>query len=87
MRAFKNSKSMVENNMDSKLRSIVKALSWRFIATSVTFIVAYCITGELTFAASIGLLDTIFKLALYFMHERLWEKITFGRVSRPEYEI
>ena len=73
--------------MDSKSRSIVKALSWRFIATVITFTVAYFLTGELKVAAEIGLADTIIKLSAYYFHERSWNKIPLGRLAEPEYEI
>ena len=73
--------------MESHSRTIAKALSWRFVATLITFTVAWIITRELTFAAEIGLADTIIKLGVYYFHERLWIRIKFGRLIRPEYEI
>ncbi len=73
--------------MESHSRTIAKALSWRFIATLITFTVAWIVTRELTFAAEIGLADTIIKLGAYYFHERLWIRIKFGRLIRPEYEI
>jgi uncharacterized membrane protein len=73
--------------MESHSRTIAKALSWRFIATLITFTVAWIITRELTFAAEIGLADTIIKLGAYYFHERLWIRIKFGKLIRPEYEI
>lgn len=41
--------------MESHRRSIVKALSWRIIATLVTFLVAYSLTKEAVLSISIGL--------------------------------
>ncbi len=73
--------------MESHSRTIAKALSWRFIATLITFTVAWIITRELTFAAEIGLADTIIKLGAYYFHERLWIRIQCGKLIRPEYEI
>ncbi|MBW7991795.1 MAG: DUF2061 domain-containing protein [Planctomycetes bacterium] len=73
--------------MDSHVRTIVKTLSWRFVATLITFTVAWLITGKLTFAAEIGLADTIIKLGAYYFHERLWIRMKFGKLIRPEYEI
>ena len=73
--------------MESHSRTIAKALSWRFIATLITFTVAWIVTRELTFAAEIGLADTIIKLGAYYFHERLWIRIQFGKLIRPEYEI
>ncbi len=73
--------------MESHGRTIAKALSWRFIATLITFTVAWLVTGKLTFAAEIGIADTIIKLGTYYFHERLWIRIKFGKLIRPEYEI
>ena len=65
----------------------MKALSWRVIATVVTFFVAWIITGHLTFAAEIGLADTVIKLGAYYMHERTWMRVSFGKLKTPEYQI
>ena len=73
--------------MESHTRTIAKALSWRFIATLITFTVAWLVTGKLTFAAEIGIADTIIKLGTYYFHERLWIRVKFGKLIRPEYEI
>jgi adenylylsulfate kinase len=73
--------------MESHTRTIAKALSWRIIATTITFTVAWLITRKVTFAAEIGIADTIIKLGAYYFHERFWIRIKFGKLIRPEYEI
>ena len=73
--------------METKKRSIVKALSWRFIATFITSLVVFVLTDELAFAAKIGLLDTSIKLGAYFLHERMWLRIPFGRYKPPDFQI
>ena len=73
--------------MESHIRTITKALSWRFIATLVTFTVAWLVTGKLTFAVEIGVADTLIKLGAYYFHERLWIRVKFGKLRKPEYEI
>ena len=65
----------------------MKALSWRVIATFVTFTVAWIITQELKFAAEIGLIDTFIKLGAYYLHERTWMRVKFGTLKTPEYQI
>jgi adenylylsulfate kinase len=64
---------------ESNLRSAVKTISWRFWATVTTMILVYLFTGALTIAAAIGALEIILKIILYFFHERLWDKIRFGK--------
>ena len=65
----------------------MKAFSWRFIATLVTFTVAWVVTKELKFAAEIGLADTVIKLGAYYFHERVWIGVDFGKKNPPEYQI
>ncbi len=73
--------------MESHIRTVTKALSWRFIATLVTFSVAWLVTGKLTFAVEIGVADTLIKLGAYYFQERLWIRVKFGKLRKPEYEI
>ncbi len=73
--------------MESRIRTIIKAFSWRFIATLVTFTVAWVVTKELTFAAEIGIADSLIKLGAYYFHERAWICVDFGKTKPPEYQI
>lgn len=73
--------------MESHFRSIIKALTWRAGGTVVTFAVAWILTGKFELAAKIGLLDTTIKLAAFYLHERMWMKIRFGKLKPPEYQI
>ena len=73
--------------IESHFRSIIKALSWRFLATAITFSVSWIIIGELKIAAEIGLADTVIKLGVYYTHERLWNRLSFGKMKQPEYQI
>lgn len=51
-------------------RSVVKAISWRTVGTIDTIVVSYFITGNLVMAASIGSVEVLTKMALYYFHER-----------------
>ena len=70
-------------------RSVVKAISWRTVGTLDTIIVSYFVTGSLVMAASIGTIEVITKMILYYFHERAWNKLSFGRVKPPatDYQI
>lgn len=74
---------------DKPYRSIVKAISWRAIGTFDTMLISFLITGNIKFAISIGGVELVTKMVLYFLHERLWNKIKFGRVETKniDYEI
>jgi adenylylsulfate kinase len=73
--------------MDSRLRSLGKAATWRVVATLITVSVAFGITGEVVLAATIGLVDTAVKVLAYYGHERMWNRLEAGRRQTPEYEI
>ena len=72
---------------EPRLRSIVKTLSWRVVATLITMFVAFIITGEGALALEIGIADTLIKLFAYYGHERAWAHLKFKRAEPPEYQI
>jgi uncharacterized membrane protein len=73
---------------ETRRRSVVKSISWRIFAAIITSCVVYAITGKGDFAAKVGLIDTGVKLFIYFLHERVWDRIGYGRVpSAPDYEV
>ena len=68
----------------SHIRSILKGISWRIIATTDTILVVLavtCFTGECSLenALKIGFSEVIIKLALYYIHERIWERKRRGQ--------
>jgi uncharacterized membrane protein len=74
--------------VENHKRTIAKTASWRVLATLITTIIAWLLTGELRFAATVGVLDTLVKLAMYYVHERAWNRLDYGRVdSVVDYEI
>ena len=64
---------------DSPQRSLLKALSWRFLATLTTMIIIYYVSGSLDWALVGGAFDVVVKLILYYLHERLWTNIQWGK--------
>jgi uncharacterized membrane protein len=63
----------------SKRRHLAKTLTWRVLATTDTFIIAWIITGTVSFAASIASIEVLTKMVLYYWHERAWYKYSrFG---------
>jgi len=74
---------------DKSYRSIVKSISWRTIGTIDTIVISYFITGKIGLALSIGSIEVFTKMTLYFLHERTWNRIKFGRVKDLgiEYQI
>ena len=60
-------------------RSALKSVSWRMIATSTTMFLVYIVTGKLELSASVGVGDVVLKMMFYFLHERIWDRVSFGR--------
>ena len=64
---------------EKPIRSIVKSLSWRTVGTIDTIFISWIITGKLTLAVSIGSVELVTKVVLYFLHERAWNQIKWGK--------
>lgn len=64
---------------ESKTRSVLKTISWRFWATITTVLLVFLFVGEVEIALSIGFFEVILKMLIYFLHERAWDKIKYGR--------
>ena len=77
----KNTKTKYDSDKKSErpIRSVAKAISWRVIGTLDTLLISYMLTGEVAIAASIASIDFVTKMFLYFFHERLWNKINWGK--------
>jgi len=69
-------------------RSLLKAISWRVTGTVDTIVVSFIVTGKIKLALSIGFVELFTKIGLYYVHERVWNRIAFGREkSGKDYEI
>jgi uncharacterized membrane protein len=67
--------------MEKRYRSVVKAISWRATGTLDTIVISFLITGHLRWALSIGFVELFTKMTLYYFHERIWDRISFGRIK------
>tara|TARA_E500000178_G_scaffold350524_1_gene409672 strand:+ start:179 stop:490 length:312 start_codon:yes stop_codon:yes gene_type:complete len=61
-------------------RTAVKTLTWRVLATTDTFLISYIITGRFDFAGAIAGIEVATKMILYYLHERAWSKIKWGKL-------
>ncbi len=73
--------------MESHARSIAKAISYRVLGSIFTGLLVYVLSGNARMSLSAGVADWVIKIGLYFLHERIWNHISFGRTRPPEYEI
>ena len=58
--------------MVSYKRHALKTVTWRILGTLDTFLLSWLITGSLKLGATIGAVEIITKMVLYYFHERIW---------------
>ena len=68
--------------LESRKRHIAKTITWRFIGTLDTMILAWIISGDPLTGLKIGFAEVITKMLLYYLHERTWYKINYGLDER-----
>ena len=64
---------------DTARRSLVKTISWRLTGSGATFLISYLIAENFAVAGTIAVIQLISNTLLYFLHERVWNKIGWGR--------
>lgn len=67
--------------MEQKRRSLLKAITWRITGTVDTFFLAWIITGKPGLAATLSSVEVVTKMFLYYLHERTWIRISFGKIK------
>jgi len=67
--------------IDSKKRSLVKAISWRLIAICILAVVSFLLLGDLKTASLITLFYHVIQVAIYMFHERMWNYISWGKTK------
>jgi uncharacterized membrane protein len=70
---------LIDWNPDGHLRSLVKAVVWRVVGSLDTFMLSLIVTGKLHYAVQIASVEAITKIALYYVHERVWKAVRWGQ--------
>jgi uncharacterized membrane protein len=65
--------------IDTNSRSIAKTISWRLTGSFSTFMISYLILGSFSIAGSIAVIQIVANTLLYYLHERVWNKVNWGR--------
>jgi uncharacterized membrane protein len=65
--------------MDTIVRSLVKTISWRLTGTLCTFLISFIILGDITTSSTIALIQLIFNTIMFYIHERIWNIIKWGK--------
>ena len=64
---------------ETHARSVLKAVTWRTLGTLDTFAISWFLTGKVEVAGLIAALEVITKIGWYYLHERVWASIAWGR--------
>jgi uncharacterized membrane protein len=64
---------------DNSKRSLAKTLTWRVTGSGATFLISWLISGNLTIAGTIAVIQITANTVLYYIHERIWNKIPWGK--------
>ena len=73
--------------MERHQRSIAKAAGYHLLGSLLTALIAYLLCGAWDVALGLGLLDSVAKMAAYFLHDSLWARINWGAPRPPDYQI
>jgi len=73
--------------METQARSIAKAVSYRVLGSATTGLIVFILTGKGGLSVGASFLDVVLKIGAYFIHERIWNHISYGRPKAPDYEI
>ena len=68
-------------------RSLAKATTYRILSVSLTFLISFGITGKLSWATAIAGTEALTKMFLYYGHERIWNKITWGKTLKKSKKV
>ena len=69
-------------NRESHIRSLLKGLTWRVLATCTTMTIAWLTTGDVSLALKIGSIEFFAKFLIYYLHERAWLLVPSGAIRR-----
>ena len=61
--------------MVSYKETLLKTIIWRTVATIITILTGWAVTGNYKFGLTIGGIEVVIKMVSYFIFERLWDKV------------
>lgn len=72
---------------ESHVRSILKGITWRFLATGTLILIVYLVDGSIGKALEIGAIEFVLKLLIYYGHERGWNVYLQGKEQTPKVSL
>ena len=66
---------------ETKKRSVIKTVTWKVIATSITFLTLYFFTGSFLGSVKITAVAAILGMISFYIHERVWNHVAWGKID------
>ena len=70
------------DSRQSRIRHLAKTVTWRLVGTIDTILLGWLVSGDATVGLTIGGLEMVTKMILYYLHERAWFR--YGRLGRED---
>ena len=67
---------------DIRIRSLIKTITWRILASLDTFLIAWFVSGSISVGGWIATIEVITKIILYYFHERAWYRVKWGQFEK-----
>jgi uncharacterized membrane protein len=68
--------------VDTRLRSIVKAIIWQLMGLVVMIVIGFAVTGSFWAGGVMGVINALIGVATYMIYERVWAAVSWGRKAR-----
>jgi len=65
--------------METRQRTVVKAVFWNVLGLSVMALVGLGFTGSVALGGAMAVVNAGLGLVFYVVYERLWQQIAWGR--------
>ena len=72
-----------KSTVETHSRTVMKTVSWRIVATLTTGITVYILTVEIFLSLSVIGIEVIAKILFYYLHERVWNLVQWGKTKHP----
>ena len=71
-------------SVEKPVRSLLKAVSWRIVATLATTLLVFIFTKDFVISVGVGGSEFLLKIFIYYVHERIWNLFNFGREQKSK---
>jgi len=70
----------IHHSNETLSRSILKTISYRVVILILDFVSIYLFTGQIKVALGFMIISNVYTTIGYFFHERIWDRIKWGKI-------